>query len=159
MISLLDEDQKELGRFSRWSQVVDYIHKIQVYQLKYLTYCKLPFQEKHAELLETAWRFVYYRQADLTTIYASFKEDITPTVREKQAFDQGHDLIEIYKGDLMCIQVSVPVDLDISLLEKDWCQEYCEAHGYLLLESLDKKSIDDNSSKASTTGGADDLVI
>jgi len=159
MISLLDEDQNELGRFSSWSQVVDYIHKLQVYQLKYLTFCKHPFQERHAELLETAWSFVYYTHAELSTIYATLKNDITLTGRTKEAFDQGRDLIEICNGNMIFLEFPITPGLDIESLKKDWCEVYCKAHGYILLESLDKKSIDDNSSKASTTGGADDLVI
>ena len=159
MISLLDEDQKELGRFSTWSQVVDYIHKLQVYQLKYLTFCKYPFQERHAELLETAWSFVYYTHAELSTIYATLKNDITFTGRTKEAFDRVKDLIEICNGNLIFLEFPITPGLDIESLKKDWCEVYCKANGYALLESLDNESTDEDSAGLQTTGGANDLVV
>lgn len=134
MIHLLDEEKKEIGRFYTYSQVVDYIHKAQIYHLRYLIYRKNPSLESPLDLADTKWRFVYYKHGDLNTIYTSRKEP-PPKGIEKQAFDRGLDLIEIHRNDLLNpLQIPVTVDLDIGALEKDWCLAYCKANGYTLTE-------------------------
>lgn len=53
------------------------------------------------------------------------------------------------------IQLPVRQDLDIESLKKEWCEDYCKAHGYSLIETFNNE----NQSEPSTPGGSDDLVV
>ena len=154
MLHLLDEYFDQLGSFKTYGEVVDFIHNSQIYHLVYVNTRDQPLVGA-LDLENANWRFVYYKHTELNIIYSCMNEPPISGI-ERQAFDQGLDLIEVHHGSpLNPIQIPVTEDLDIESLKKDWCEAYCKANGYALLESLDNESTD----KDETTGGSNDLVV
>lgn len=154
MLHLLDQHHNPIGTFETYECLIDYIHKSRIYKLRLLIYRNYSF-ENVLDLEETRWRFVHYKHAELSVIYSCMKE---PPIKgiEKQAFDQGLDLIEVYQGSpTNPLQIPVTPDLNIQKLQKDWCESYCKAHGYSLLYG-DGESTDEDSAEPQTTGDADD---
>jgi len=152
MLHLLDENFSRIGSFNTHDEVVDFIHNSQIYHLVYSSNSL----GATLDLEETGWRFVYYRHSELNIIYSCMKEPPIKGV-ESEAFDQGLDLIEIHHGSpLNPIQIPVTPDLDIEHLKKEWCEAYCKAHGYSLLETLNNN---EGLSESPMTGGSDDLVV
>ena len=154
MLHLLDENFSRIGSFKIYDEVVDFIHNSQIYHLVYVSKHHYPLAET-LDLKEVGWRFVYYKHTELNIIYSCMKE---PPIKgiEREAFEQGLDLIEVHHGNpLNPIQLAVTADLDIEFLKKEWCEAYCKAHGYSLIETLNNEGL----SESPMTGGADDLVV
>lgn len=133
MLHLLDQYHGSIGTFETYDSLIDYIHKSRLYKLRLLIYRHYPFENVFG-VEETRWRFVYYKHAELIVIYSCMKEPPIKGV-EKQAFDDGLDLIEVYQEDPSSpLQIPVTEDLDIESLKKEWCEAYCKAHGYKVIE-------------------------
>ena len=154
MLHLLDENLSQIGSFETYRDLIDYIHKSRVYKLRFLIYRTYPF-DSVLDGEEANWRFIYYKHAELKTVYSCMKEPpLTKT--EKEAFDQGLDLIEICQDDpARPLQIPVTADVDIQKLQKNWCEAYCKAHRYSITET----SGDKNVPEFPMTGGQDDLVV
>jgi len=154
MLHLLDEYFDQLGSFKTYGEVVDFIHNSQIYHLVYVNTRDHPLVGG-LDLKEREWRFVYYKHSELNIIYSCMNEHSIQGI-ERQAFDQGLDLIEVHHGSpLNPIQIPVTEDLDIESLKKEWCEAYCKYHGYTIIEALGNE----NPSEPSTPGGSDDLVV
>jgi hypothetical protein len=53
-------------------------------------------------------------------------------------YEDEQDLIEIYVGDPQSPhQIPVTPDLDLTELMRDWCFDYCYAHGFRVFEEID----------------------
>ena len=154
MLHLLDENFSRIGSFKTYDEVVGFIHNSQIYHLVYVNNRDCPLVSP-LDLKDTGWRFVCYKHSELNTIYSCMKEPPIQGI-EREAFEQGLDLIEIHHGSpLNPIQLPVRQDLDIESLKKEWCEAYCKAHGYSLIETFNNE----NQSEPSTPGGSDDLVV
>jgi len=154
MLHLLDQHFTRIGSFKTYGEIVGFIHNAQIYHLTYVNNCDHSLGSI-LDSKEVGWQFVYYRHLDLNIIYSCMYE---PPIKgiERQAFDQGLDLIEIHHGSpLNPIQFSVTGDLDIEFLKREWCEAYCKAHGYSLIEV----SGNEDSLEPPLTGGSDDLDI
>ena len=148
MLHLLDENFSRIGSFKTYGEVVDFIHNSQIYHLTYVNNRDYSLGAT-LDLKDTGWRFVYYKHSELNTIYSCMKEPPIEGI-EREAFEQGLDLIEIHHGSpLNPIQLPVRQDLDIESLKKKWCEAYCKAHGYSLIETLSNENL----SQPSTPGG------
>jgi hypothetical protein len=80
------------------------------------------------------WSFVLFTNKRLSYIYYKTLERSFSKVG-RQAYEQELDLIEISKGDYQNpLQILVTPDVNVSELQKNWCQEYCDTHDYLLVE-------------------------
>jgi hypothetical protein len=101
------------------------------------------------------WSFIYYEYDFLNTVYSCMK-DPPLTEIEREAFRQGLDLIEIQQGNEdNPLQIPVDRNTDIESLKKEWCEDYCKAHGYFLKVTLHNET-DPESLK---TGGSDDPAV
>jgi len=140
MLHLLDESFSRIGSFKNYGEVVDFIHNSQIYQLTYANNQEHPLVSV-LDLKDTKWRFVYYKHSELNIIYSCMNEPPIHGI-ERQAFEQGLDLIEIHYGSsLDPFQFPVTADLDIESLRKEWCEAYCKAHGYVLMEALNNENL------------------
>lgn len=154
MLHLLDEQLGRIGSFKTYNEVVDFIHEVQTYRLTYINTRDYPLVVP-LDHVKSRWRFVYYKHSELTIIYSCMKEPPINGI-ERQAFEMGLDLIEIYQGDAKNpLQTPVTADLNIQKLHKDWCESCCKTYGYTLLETFGNESL----SELPTTGGGSDLVV
>jgi len=82
------------------------------------------------------WSFTLFTPQQVSTIYLNMKRSRpTETLKETHLKELG--LLEIYRGDLQkCKEVLVTPDVDIEALKKEWCLEYCDAHGYIVTEII-----------------------
>ena len=82
------------------------------------------------------WRFIRRRHETLWCLYyrnPSLKDYLTP--REREAVEKQQGLIEILKGGWeTVIQILYTTHLDLEALKRDWCKEYCAAHGLKMSE-------------------------
>ncbi len=154
MLHLLDENFSRIGSFKTYGEVVDFIHNSQIYHLVHVNISGHPLVSP-LDLKDTGWRFVYYKHSELNTIYSCMKDSPIKGI-EREAFEQGLDLIEIHHGSpLNPIQLPVKEGLDIESLKKEWCEVYCKAYGYSLIETLSNENL----SRPSTPGGSDDMAV
>ena len=154
MLHILDEHLAQIASFKTYGEFIDFIHKSQIYHLKHINTNNSTFVGGLG-VVDTRWLFFYYKHSELAAIYSSINQ---PPIREieRQAFEQGLDLIEIHRGDdLNSLQIVVTRDLDIESLKKEWCEAFCKKHGYSIVATLHNE----NSSGTPTTGGDDDLAI
>ncbi len=154
MLHLLDENLSRIGSFETYGGLIDYIHKSRIFKLRFLIYRTYPF-DSVLDGEEANWRFVYYKHAELRTAYSCMKE---PPLKEteKEAFDQGLDLIEICQGDPgRPLQIPVTADVNIQQLQQNWCEAYCKAYRYSITETLGGENIPE----PPVAGGQDDLVV
>jgi len=118
-ITLIDGEHK---LFMNYHQVCDYINAIEKRKI-------LTSEEK-------IWSFTRRRYETLYSLYyrnPSLKDFLT--LKEKEAVEKEIGLIEIVKGDREHItQFLFRSCLDIEPLKREWCREYCKAHGLVLLE-------------------------
>ena len=85
---------------------------------------------------------------------------------EREAFQQGMDLIEINQGsEDNPLQIPVDRNTDIESLKKDFCLAYCWAHDYVLSETFEttesSQSLDfgNRDDREGTKGGEDDPTV
>lgn len=92
--------------------------------------------EDHPEFGSFSWNFKVFKRRSIFQLYHHIKEeDLTTPIC--QAYEQQLDLLEMYKGDLnKPLQIPVSPDVDIEHLQKIWCFEYCNAHGYEVKEDF-----------------------
>jgi hypothetical protein len=108
--------------FTDHHQVCDYINAIE--------------KRKALESGERIWSFIRRRYKTLHSLYYSTPslKDLL-TLKEKEAVEKELGLVEIVKGNKEHItQFLFRSCLDIEPLKRDWCKEYCKAHGLTHLE-------------------------
>lgn len=151
MLNLLNEQHRCIGSFRTYNEVISYIHNSQIYNLVHVNDLYEPLIEA-IHLKNISWRFIQYKHSELNIIYSCMYKPLLKGI-EKEAFNNGLDLIEIYYGSLIYpIQFAVTPDLDIESLKWEWCQAYCEAHGQKLVVALSTEK----QSEISREGGSND---
>lgn len=105
--------------FTNYHQVCDYINAIE--------------RRKALEPEAKIWNFIRRRYETLYSLYyrnPSQKDFLT--LKEREAVEKEMGLVEIIKGNREdIIQFIFRSYLDIEPLKKDWCKEYCKAHGLI----------------------------
>src|SRR5579862_942460 len=105
--------------FTSYHQVCDYINALE--------------RRKVLKSEEEIWSFTRRRYETLYSLYyrnPSLKDFLT--LKEKEAVEKEVGLIEIVKGNRGCMtQFLFKSCLDIEPLKRDWCKEYCKAHGLI----------------------------
>ncbi len=154
MLHLLDKNLSRIGSFETYGSLIDYIHHSRIRKLRFLIYRTYPF-DSVLDGEESNWRFVYYKHAQLRTVYSCMKEPPLTQI-EKEAFDQELDLIELYQGDpARPLQIPVTDDVNIQQLQRNWCESYCKTHEYSITETFNNESVPESPG----TGGSDDLGV
>lgn len=124
MIQVFASNKEEIGQFDNYDALFKHINSIENSKLA----------ECSSRSLGEIWSFALYTNKRLSYIYYKTLERSFSKVG-KEAFEQELDLIEIYKGDFQNpIQIPVTPDVNVQELKESWCQEYCEAHNYLLVD-------------------------
>ena len=155
MLQLLNQYHTPTGTFETYGSLIEHIHKIELSRLDFLNRMHSTLQHSYVFEGWGMWRFIVYRHEELKEIYAVM--DNPPlTGIEREAFEQKLGLVEVRKGSVgLPVRILLTEDLDIRALQKDWCESYCEAHGYSILEDLNSEI----PSGLPTAGGSDDLDI
>jgi len=82
------------------------------------------------------WSFTTFTPQQVSTIYLNMKQS-QPTKILKKAHLKKLGLLEIYWGDPQkCKEVLITSDVDIEVLKREWCLEYCNTHGYIVTENI-----------------------
>jgi hypothetical protein len=124
MIQVFGSNKEAIGQFDNYDALFKHINSIENSKLA----------ECSSRSLGEIWSFALYTNKRLSYIYYKTLERSFSKVG-KEAFEQELDLIEIYKGDFQNpIQIPVTADINVQELKESWCQEYCEAHHYLLVD-------------------------
>ncbi len=103
---------------------------------RYITYIENEkMLEDHQYFKQTQWSFGIYSPRDGYELYHRLEKGlISPTLR--QAYAQQGGMLEICTGDYQNpTEILITPGLDIGLYQKDWCQAYCQAHGYHLIDN------------------------
>lgn len=124
MIQLFGPDRSIIGLFKDYDGLFNHINTTE-----------------NSKLLESSscfpgeiWSFVLFTNKRLSYIYYKTLERSFSKIG-KEAFEQELDLIEISKGDYKNpLQIPVTSDVNVQELKKNWCQEYCDAHDYMIVE-------------------------
>lgn len=82
------------------------------------------------------WSFTMFTPQQVSNIYLNMKHS-----QSTEIFKEAHlnelGFLEIYRGDLhKCMEILVTPDVDIEGLKKEWCLEYCNAHGYIVMGNI-----------------------
>ena len=124
MIQLFRSDGNAIGLFEDFDKLSNHINTIETTKLT----------EPRSCFDEDIWSFSLFTNKRLSYIFYKTLEQSFSKIG-KEAFDQGLDLIEISKGDYgNPLQIPVTPDVDIQELKKNWCYEYCDAHGYVMID-------------------------
>ena len=119
MLEIYNAKQQKVGAFNNYKQLFRSIQKIE----------RLKLLKGDYPAGQSTWLFEYRSYERLFMVYSHLGGK-TPTALERKAYDQQRDIIEIYKGEYAFpVQLIVTPKLDVSALRKQWCKEYCEAHG------------------------------
>jgi hypothetical protein len=92
------------------------------------------------KLLETGqrdWNFIIHSNERLARTYLSAVKafEIFLTSKEQEAYENGLNLLEIYKGDANNpYQIILTSDVNLKEIKKSWCRDYCIENGYTLSE-------------------------
>lgn len=82
------------------------------------------------------WSFTTFTPQQVSTIYLNMKQS-QPIKILKKAYLKKLGLLEIYRGDPQkCMEVLVTPDVDIEVLKREWCLEYYNTHGYIVMENI-----------------------
>lgn len=124
MIEIFNESKGKL-EFQSYEKLFDYIKK-QIKDYKYLE-----------EDNKKEWNFVVHPSERLTSVYQSavkaFNIMITP--KEREAYENGLNLLEMHKGDRDTpTQIVLTPDINVREMKKSWCRDYCLEHGYTIFE-------------------------
>lgn len=127
MIQVFDSDKTVIGLFKDYDAFFTHINALENSKLT----------ESGACFPGKIWSFVLFTNKRLSYIYHKTLERSFSKIG-KEAFEQELDLIEISKGDDKSpLQIPVTPDVNVQKLKENWCQEYCDAHNYALVEYQD----------------------
>ena len=126
MIKLTNLTDGRHRSFSDYHEVCHYLRQVE--------------RDKALESGETEWVFIRRPYESLSLLYyrsASFKDYLT--CKEKEAVKKQLGLIEIVKGNRKnMVQILYTRHLDTEGLKRDWCQDYCVAHGVEVRELVER---------------------
>jgi hypothetical protein len=113
--------------FNNYNDVCDYLNTIE--------------RRKSLESGKVGWKFVRRQYGSLSSLYyrtPSLKDFLTS--KEKEAVGKELGLIEIVKGEWNhATQILFTPKLDLDALKRDWCHDYCHAHGLKMTEFVIKQ--------------------
>jgi hypothetical protein len=80
----------------------------------------------------------YIRNQKIKILEEGLGETLTETANhtiEKEEGCKNPDILEIINGNVKKpVFIPVTPDVDVGTLQKQWCQNYCKAHGFILFE-------------------------
>ena len=91
--------------------------------------------EDYQYFKQPQWSFGIYSPRDVYELYHQGRKGlVSPTLQ--QAYEQQGGMLEICTGDYQNpTEILITPGLDIERYQKEWCQAYCEAHEYHLMEN------------------------
>jgi hypothetical protein len=91
--------------------------------------------DDHPEHGQTSWSFTIYSPRRAANLYLSTSK-LRHSNALKEAFARSLPLIEICTGDFMNpLEIVADDRADVKQLKKQWCLDYCQAHGYDVIEN------------------------
>ena len=123
MIDIFNEDTGNMEAFKSYDDLLEHIKALE--------------NQKFVETGEKQyWIFNVHSPESLAGPYwkAAKAISILLTKEEQDAYENGLNLIEMFKGDNENpTQIILTPDIDIKEIQKKWCREYCSKHGYVFL--------------------------
>ena len=120
MLEIYDIKQEKIAIFEDDKQLFGFIQQIE--RIKLL---RGDYQNS-----QSIWFFEHRCYEKLFMVHSHINGKPLTAI-EKEAYTQQRDTIEIYKGEYAFpVQLIVTPELDVDELEKQWCQDYCKAHGF-----------------------------
>lgn len=124
MIQIFGTDKTVIGLFKNYDELFKHINTQESSKLSESSSC----------FPGNIWSFVLFTNKRLSYIYYKTLEKSFSAIG-RQAYEQELDLIEISRGDFQNpLQIPVTPDVNIQELQKNWCQDYCDNQGYVLVE-------------------------
>jgi hypothetical protein len=123
MIEIFNESKEKL-EFESYESLFGYIKK----QIK----DQNPFEEGQED-----WNFVVHPSERLSAVYHSAIKaiEILLSPKEQEAYENGLNLLEMYRGDSDTpTQIVLTNDINVHEMKKSWCRDYCLEHGYTMSE-------------------------
>ena len=123
MIDIFNEDTGNMESFKSYDDLLEHIKALE--RQKFIETGK-----------EQYWIFNVHSQESLAGSYqkATKAISILLTREEQDAYENGLNLIEMFKGDIdNTTQIVLTPDIDIKEIQKKWCREYCSKNGYVFL--------------------------
>ena len=117
----------EVKFMSNYNEVCDYINRME--------------RRKALETGNVKWLFTRRGYETIANLYyrASKVDKDFFTSKEKEAIEKEVGIIEILKGSMENFtQILSRVTLDVEPIRKNWCYEYCKAHGFEICELVEK---------------------
>lgn len=129
MIEIFNETKGKLI-FQNYDTLFEHIKKIEEQKI---------LEEERPELYDKPWDFIIHPNQRLSPLYwrAIKALSILLTNEEQGAYEQGYDLLEIYKGDVKSMeQIVLTPEINIEEMKEIWCQDYCLSNGYEIINQL-----------------------
>ena len=129
MIEIFDSNSKKIMSFDSYDSLMQHIKQIEREKL---------LDEERPELYSKPWDFVIHPRESLGSIYWRVIKalDILMSNEEQNAYEDGYNLLEVYRGDVKSkTQVVLSPDIDIEDLKESWCQDYCLKNGYTFVDT------------------------
>ena len=123
MIVIFNESKGEL-EFQSYESLFNYIKK----QIR---------NRRPTERGQEEWGFVVHSPEKLYHIYRFYLKavDILITPKEKEAYENRLNLLEMHKGDRDApIQIILTPDVNLKEIKESWCRDYCIENGYTVSE-------------------------
>ena len=132
MLEIYNAKQQKVGTFKSYKQLFRSIQKIE----------RLRLLKGDYPAGQSTWLFEYRNYEKLFMVYAHMSGKPLTAI-EREAYNQQRDVIEIYRGEYAFpVQLIVTPKLDVDALRKQWCREYCEAHGLSIGRILENFALD-----------------
>ncbi len=128
MIEIFNENKGTLG-FQSYNSLFKHIREIE--------------KQKLLETGQMDWNFIIHSNERLSGTYWSAVKalEIFLTLKEQEAYENGLNLLEIWKGDPdNPYQIILTPDVNVKEIKKSWCRDYCIENGYKVSETEDKKT-------------------
>jgi len=122
MIEIFNESKGTLG-FQSYNSLFRHIREIE--------------KEKLLETGQMDWNFIIHSNERLSGTYWSAVKalEIFLTPKEQEAYENGLNLLEIWKGDPdNPYQIILTPDVNVKEIKKSWCRDYCIENGYTVCE-------------------------
>jgi hypothetical protein len=124
MIEIYNSSMQKIGSFNNYNDVYRYI--------SYEENMKL--FDDHPEFGKIPWSFIVHSPERIAIVHHNARKRYDMDIL-KEAFEKEVSLLEICKGDYQnLIQIPITRNINVEKLKKDWCEEYCKAHGYRIVE-------------------------
>lgn len=118
MINIVNEFDKNIIQSDNFSDLCRKIHRMENVKLL----------EDDVEVFKKSWGFFVHDKNTLKHLHDNLRT-VPPLL--KKAYEEELKLIEVCKGNPHNMtQIIITDDLDLVKIEKSWCLDYCEAHGW-----------------------------